>query len=264
MMIQIPDFSLVLLIGVSGSGKSTFARTHFRPTEVLSSDTFRGWVSDDENSLEATPDAFDALHYLAAIRLRRRKLVVIDATNVQPDSRKPLLKLAADHDALAVAVVIDVPESVCHERNQSRPDRAFAPHVVRNQSRQLRQSLRGLRREGFRYVYHLSRAEEIDSAQIERTRLWTDRSDDHGPFDIIGDIHGCYDELVELLERLGYGSSDRVISDQLSSNQVISPGARSPVTDHLITDHSITDHSITDHSITDNQSIVYRHPDGRK
>src|SRR5262245_16264248 len=105
--ISIPDFSLVLLIGTSGSGKSTFAARHFLPTEVLSADRLRGLVSDDENSMEATNDAFDALHYLAAIRLRRRKLVVVDATNVQPDSRKPLLKLAADHDALAVAIVLN-------------------------------------------------------------------------------------------------------------------------------------------------------------
>src|SRR5437016_4609225 len=207
MMIQIPDFSLVLLIGVSGSGKSTFARTHFRPTEVLSSDTFRGWVSDDENSLEATPDAFDALHYLAAIRLRRRKLVVIDATNVQPDSRKPPLRPAADHDALAVALVIDVPESVCHERNKARPDRDFGPHVVRNQSRQLRQSLRSLRREGFRYIHVLNTPEEIDAVTVERAPLWTDRRAETGPFDIVGDVHGCFDELAELLGRLGYESN---------------------------------------------------------
>src|SRR6266481_4101688 len=202
--LSIPDFALVLLIGVSGSGKSTFASKHFLSTEVLSSDRFRGWVSDDENSLDATNDAFQALHYLADIRLRRRKLTVIDATNVQADSRKPLLRLAAEHEALAVAIVLDVPERVCHDRNQTRPDRDFGPHVVRNQRRQLRQSLKKLRLEGFRYVHILEGPDQIDSAQITRTPLWTDKRHESGPFDIIGDLHGCYDELLELLTSLGY------------------------------------------------------------
>ena len=194
---------MVVLIGVSGSGKSTFARRHFLPGEMLSSDAFRALVSDDENDQGATRDAFDALHYVAAIRLRRRKLVVIDATNVQPESRKPLLELAAAHDCLCVALVLDVPERVCQERNRLRPDRQFGPHVVANQHRQFRQSLRNLKREGFRYVHILGPA-QIETAQMTRVPLWTDRRQEHGPFDIIGDIHGCYDELTELLTRLGY------------------------------------------------------------
>jgi polynucleotide kinase-phosphatase len=72
------------------------------------------------------------------------------------------------------------------------------------QQQQLRRSLKGLQREGFRYVYVLSTPEEIAGAVVERQPLWTDKRDEHGPFDIIGDIHGCYDELVALLDRLGY------------------------------------------------------------
>ena len=68
----------------------------------------------------------------------------------------------------------------------------------------VRRSLRGLEREGFRYVHVLSSPEEIEQVTVERQRLWTDRRDDRGPFDIIGDVHGCYDELAELLGRLGF------------------------------------------------------------
>jgi predicted kinase len=161
-ILEIPDFALVLLIGVSGSGKSTFAARHFLPTEVLGSDAFRAWVSDDESSLEATGDAFDALNHVASIRLRRRRLVVVDATNVQPEARKPHLDLAAQHDALAVAIVLDVPEAVCQARNRARPERDFSPHVVRNQSQQLRRSLRGLRR---------AFLEEVAGA-MERAGFW--------------------------------------------------------------------------------------------
>src|SRR5579875_2877242 len=113
MNIKIPDLSLVVLIGASGSGKSSFARTHFQPTEVLSSDFCRGLVSDDENDQAATNAAFEVLHFIAGKRLEAGKLVVVDATNVQPEARKALLALARAHHVLAVAIVLDVPEAVC-------------------------------------------------------------------------------------------------------------------------------------------------------
>ena len=204
MKIAIPETSLVVLIGASGSGKSTFARKHFLPTEIISSDTCRGLVSDDENSLDATGDAFEVVHFLARKRLARQKLVVIDATNVQREARKSLLAIACEHDCMAVAIVLDLPPKLCHERNQARSDRPFGFHVVRQHASQLRQSLRDLRREGFRYVNVLDSPEAVEQATIERTRLWTNRRDDHGPFDIIGDVHGCFDELVDLLRLLGY------------------------------------------------------------
>ena len=90
MNISVPELSLVLLVGPSGSGKSSFARKHFLPTEVVSSDLCRALVSDDENDQSATADAFDVLHTLVRKRLARGKLVVVDATNVQPESRRSL------------------------------------------------------------------------------------------------------------------------------------------------------------------------------
>ena len=204
MHIELPDFALVALIGASGSGKSTFARAHFLPTEVLSSDHFRALVSDDETSQDATADAFDALHHLAAIRLRRRKLVVVDATNVQEGARKPLVELARRYHAVPVAVVLDVPEKVCLARNAARPDRSFGRHVVERHARDLRRSLKNLRREGFLHAWHLRGEEEVAAATFARVPLWTDKRAERGPFDLIGDIHGCYDELLDLLAALGY------------------------------------------------------------
>jgi protein phosphatase len=204
MLITIPELSLVVLIGPSGSGKSSFARKHFKATEILSSDYCRGLVSDDENDQAATSNAFEVLHFIAAKRLAAGKLVVVDATNVQPESRKPLVELARDYHCLPVAVVLNLPERLCQDRNQGRADRAFGRHVIRQQSQQLRRSLRGLEREGFRHVFVLHTAEEVDDATVERQPLWNNKKHEHGPFDIIGDIHGCSDELIELLGRLGY------------------------------------------------------------
>jgi protein phosphatase len=202
--LSIPELALVVLIGPSGSGKSTFARTHFKPTEIISSDYCRGLVSDDENNQEATRDAFDVLHYVAGKRLTRGLLTVVDATNVQPEARAPLVRLAKDHDVLPVAVVLNLDDRLCHERNRGRADRQFGPHVCRNQAIQLRRSLRGLEREGFRYVHVLETPEEVAAATFERQPLWNNRKHDAGPFDIVGDVHGCYEELVALLTQLGY------------------------------------------------------------
>jgi len=202
--ITIPELSLVVLIGPSGCGKSSFARAHFKPTEVLSSDFCRGLVSDDENAQAATKDAFEVLHFIARKRLAAGRLTAVDATNVQPEARKPLVALAREFHVLPVAIVLNLPEKLCHERNQSRPDRQFGPHVVRNQSQQLRRSLRGLEREGFRHVFTLSTPEEVSSVSIVRQPLWNNLKHEHGPFDIIGDVHGCYDELIVLLAQIGY------------------------------------------------------------
>src|SRR6185436_16568345 len=150
-MLRIPSLSLVVLIGPSGSGKSTFARRHFLPTEILSSDYCRGLVSDDENSQEATGDAFDVLHFIARKRLAAGRLTVVDATNVQPEARKPLVVLAREFHCLPVALVLNVPEKTCQERNRERPDRNFGAYVIRQQLSQMRRSLRGLKHEGFRH-----------------------------------------------------------------------------------------------------------------
>lgn len=204
MKISIPNLSLVVLIGPSGSGKTTFARKHFRPTEVLSSDACRGMVSDDENNQAVTNEAFALLHFIAAQRLALGRLTVIDATNVQPEARKPLVELARKYHCLPVAIVLSLPERLCQDRNRSRDERNFGPHVVRQQHAQLRRSLRGLGREGFRHVFVLESPEEVETATVERMPLWNDRRQEHGPFDIIGDVHGCCDELEDLLQQLGY------------------------------------------------------------
>ncbi|NET33960.1 MAG: polynucleotide kinase-phosphatase [Cyanothece sp. SIO1E1] len=204
MTLNIPELSLIVLIGASGAGKSTFARRHFKATEVISSDFCRGLVSDDETDQAATKDAFEVLHFIAAKRLAAGKLTVIDATNVRAEDRKHLLQLAREYHCLPVAIVFNLPEQLCHQRNQQRPDRNFGPHVVRQHSQLLRRSLRTLKKEGFRTVHILASLDEVNAAVIERQPLWSNRKEEQGPFDIIGDIHGCCDELETLLAQLGY------------------------------------------------------------
>lgn len=218
MKLEIPELAFVALVGASGSGKTTFARRHFKPTEVLSSDYCRALVSDDENNQAATGDAFDVLHYIANKRLASGLLTVVDATNVQREARKPIVEMARRHNVLPVAIVLNLPPELCQERNRTRSDRQFGAHVVRQQTQQLRRSLKHLKREGFRNIKVLNSLEEVESASITRAKLWNNKRDDSGPFDIIGDVHGCFDELTALLRELGY----EVDADPLS------PHARHP------------------------------------
>ncbi len=158
----------MLLIGAAGSGKSTFARKHFKSTEIVSSDALRAAVSDDEGDQSASADAFQLLRMITTKRLRRGRLTVIDATNVQRTARRGLLALAARNSTPATAIVFDLPAAVCLARNQSRPNRPVSAEVVEKQVEDLLGSLPGLAREGFRRVYVIDKKADIDSARVLR------------------------------------------------------------------------------------------------
>lgn len=208
-VINIPEVCVVALIGATSSGKSSFASRYFKPTEILSSDYFRAVVCDDEGDQNCSGDAFDLLYYAANKRLDNMKLTVIDATNVQAAARKKIIELARAQNVHAVAIVLDLPFDILRERNRSRSNRNYSDRVISGHCRDLKRSLKNLKREGFRFVYVLNSAEQIDNAEIVRTKLWNDKRDEYGPFDIIGDIHGCSTELQCLLEKLGYRRDDK-------------------------------------------------------
>ena len=159
---------MVLLVGVAASGKSTFARRHFAPTEILSSDALRAVITDDPHAQAATDDAFDLLHRILAMRLRRGRLTVVDATNVEAWARAELLGVARHHRRPAAAIVLDLPLEVALARNLARPEPRPPAAAVRRQHRWLAGTLAELASEGYAAVHHLRSAEEIDAAQIER------------------------------------------------------------------------------------------------
>ena len=220
MQIKIPELSLVVLIGPSGSGKSTFASKCFLPTEIVSSDACRGMISDDENDQTVTAEAFDLVHTIIRKRLALGRLTVVDATNVQKDARKPLVAIARQYHCLPVAVVFNFPEKVCIERNRQRQDRNFGAHVIRQQRSQMRGSLKGLKREGFRHIYTLDAEQTANAATIVREPLWNNKRELTGPFDIFGDIHGCCDELELLLAELGYVRTQMDQADEVWGDSV--------------------------------------------
>lgn len=206
MNITIPERALILLIGVSGSGKSTFARQHFRPAEIVSSDHYRAVVADDENDQMATKDAFDLVHQVVDKRLKRSLLTVIDATNVKISDRKRFLEQAQTFNSQAVAFIFDLPIDLLRGRLQTRPDRSFDPEILIRQQARLHQSTQPaqLAAEGFAQVYRFMSADDMARAVITRLSAPAVLTAETGPFDIIGDVHGCYDELTLLLEKSGY------------------------------------------------------------
>ena len=165
--ITIPADALVLLVGVAASGKSTFATRHFAPTAVLSSDQLRALITDNPSAQGATDDAFDLLHRILAMRLRRGRLTIVDATNVEEWARTELLRVARQHRRPVVAIVLDVPLAVALERNATRSAPRPPPAALRRQDRWLRDSLPTLAEEGFAAVHHLRSVEEVDAARIE-------------------------------------------------------------------------------------------------
>jgi predicted kinase len=160
---------MVILIGASSSGKSTFAHKHFKPTEIVSSDACRAMVADTESAMWASQDAFDILHAIAAARLRNRRLTVIDATNVRPAARKRLIDLARAAKMPVIAVVFDLAEAVLLERSRGRHDgRSIRDETIIAQMADLHRSRAALQHEGFDGVFVLSEPEAVDAAVVER------------------------------------------------------------------------------------------------
>lgn len=204
MRITIPDLSLVLLIGPAGSGKTSFAQAHFKPTEVLSLEQVRQLVADGAVDAAATEDAFAALSYLAMRRLAAGRLTVIDDRHLNSHTRRMLIGLAQEHHVIPVAIAFNLPEAVLEQRNHGRGVGNLAAEAIAQQHVAMRHALACLPQEGFRHVYEFLSQEEVDTIEVVRQPLWNRRPADHGPFDIVGDVHGCYHELRALLDKLGY------------------------------------------------------------
>lgn len=230
MQFKIPELSLVILVGASSSGKSSFARKFFHPNEIVSSDHCRELVANDENALDANEETFDLLYHIVKLRLRRKMLTVVDATNVQPESRKGLIKLARDYHFMYQAIVLDMPLRTCQDRNVLRTDRNIPNTAIANQHHQLKRSIGDLyKKEGFKQILVLKSPEEVEQLEVVRQRLWTDRRDETGPLDIIGDVHGCFAELNELLTQLGYNIEKHEDREQNFGYTVTPPLGRKAV-----------------------------------
>lgn len=154
MHIPINKNSVILLMGCSGSGKSTFTKRHFEPTEVVSSDACRALVCDDEGNQSSTTLAFQILHMISEARLKFKRLVVVDATNVKDKSRRPIVEMAKKNKVPCIAVVLYEDLGTCIRRNSLR-NRKVPEAVILDQYDSLKESIRKMDGEGFDEVYIL-------------------------------------------------------------------------------------------------------------
>jgi protein phosphatase len=198
--IPYPATALVLLVGPSGSGKSTFAAQHFGPSEILSSDACRRMVADDEGAQEATEEAFSLLNHWLDLRLKRRRFTVVDSTALKPSARDSLLKIAEARHVPVFVLALDVSLDECLRRAAARTERLVPETAIRRQYAQFDNAKREIARDKRLTGFHFLREEEIGSVTIERGDTTINS---HG-FDVIGDVHGCWLELGDLLEKLGY------------------------------------------------------------
>jgi alkanesulfonate monooxygenase SsuD/methylene tetrahydromethanopterin reductase-like flavin-dependent oxidoreductase (luciferase family)/predicted kinase len=133
---SIPDPAVVVLVGASGSGKSTWAAERFRAVEIVASDDLRGIVGSGPGDQEASGDAFALLDQIVAARTSRRLTTVIDTTGLQRDRRLRYLAAARQAQLPAVLVVVEAEPAVARARNASRDRRVPAP-VLTSQLAQL-------------------------------------------------------------------------------------------------------------------------------
>ncbi len=204
MRLTLPIPSLVLLVGPSGAGKSTWAGRRFRDTEIVSSDRCRALVGDEEADQAANPHAFPVLYAVVRGRLAMGRMTVVDATNLTRAARSGLIRLARENHVEAVAVVFDLPLELCIARDAARPGRVVGEPIVSGHHLDLRRSLATILEEGFAQVVVLRSAGDADAVEVVRERLSVDRREELGPFDLIGDVHGCLSELLTLLAALGW------------------------------------------------------------
>ncbi len=161
MKLTIPDPALVLLIGPTGSGKSTFAAANFRPTEIVSTDHLRGLLSNDPADQSASADAFRILNLIVNGRLSRRLTTVVDATSLLAANRTRYRAMAARHDMPVLAIAFDFAAHTYHARNQGRYGRVVDSDVVDRQIEQMTRAMAALRSEGYVAVHVVRDGDQI-------------------------------------------------------------------------------------------------------
>ncbi len=199
--LHLPADALVVLVGTAGTGKSTWAARYFDPYQIVSSDDCRARVADDPADQGASHDAFRLMHQIVRDRLKRGLLTVADSTALAAIQRRDLLNDAAEYGRPAVAIVFDLPSETASIWNSQRP-RQVPPAGLAAQEKQMRQAREDLHREGFAQVYVFDSPAALDGARVDIGSIRPD--DDQSPFDVVGDVHGCIDELRALLQLLGY------------------------------------------------------------
>jgi polynucleotide kinase-phosphatase len=266
--INLPHAGIVLLIGPSNSGKTTLLNqliqeNQIEESEVLSSDQFRLLVSDVEfiswnrrpkeeadalfnEYQQISKEAFDTLDFVIAKRCLLNKLTFVDATHLRDYEREKYLQMAKKYHVPAIAIVLNISETELIRRDGQR-DFPRGRNRIKQQYQHFKKTLRFIKKEGFRRVYIFGE-EELQVLNVNR--LGNPLLIDVGSgIDFIGDIHGCFDEFIEILTKLGYEANEEgyFIHPEgrriLSLGDVLSRGPRSIETLQFFQKHVAAGHA---------------------
>ncbi|MEL6181722.1 MAG: AAA family ATPase, partial [Myxococcota bacterium] len=212
----IPQSAVVVLAGIAGSGKSTWAQQWFRDTEILSSDQLRAMLTDDEEHRSCSGDAFKMLKTLLDLRLTYGRRVVVDATSLKREARRPYLEAAKAHHVPAMLVWFDIPEEVCRRRQHQRR-RKVPVHAIRRQAELVEMLPTQILDEPWDAIGRVGWVPPSQGGpklEFEVLRAWSPPRITRPTassaqlmvpgLDIIGDVHGCSTELDALLAQLGW------------------------------------------------------------
>lgn len=228
MGIVLPYAGIVLLVGTSNSGKSTFLKKlienkQILPSEVVSSDDFRILVSDSDfidwtqkprdesDSLynqyqKISEEAFSLMDLTIEKRCKLNKLTFVDATNLFSEDRKKYITIARKHHVPIVAIVMDVEQDVLLERDKIR-DTPRGKQKINQQYQTFKRERRFIKKEGYLATYFI--LNNTDYIEIIRKSNNPIEIEVKNGIDIIGDIHGCYQEFLKLLVKLGYEINEK-------------------------------------------------------
>ena len=198
-IIEIPPNALVVPVGCSASGKSTFGRKHLGEGAVVSSDECRLLVSGSRERQDMNQQVFDLFHRIIDTRLEYGLLTYADATNLEPKARQKLYEIAVRHKTPVEVLIFDTTKDrlLINNLNRDRqvPEFVFDKHWARFHGDG------GARAAMEEHPYHyLQWPYDATVLTVPRTNVhWVHEGQNWW---IIGDVHGCYDELVELLAKI--------------------------------------------------------------
>lgn len=166
--IEVGPRTLVVLVGPPGAGKSTWARRHFQWNEIVSSDMFRMLLTDDENDMSVTREAFQFVDRVANARLRRGRLTVLDSINGRPVRRRKLVQLAHQLNCRAIVVSFQLPLEICLSRDRTRQGRTLGTDTIARIWHDVLRDLANIDQEGFDSVFSFKSDDDADHTPVER------------------------------------------------------------------------------------------------
>lgn len=192
--------SLIILVGVSGSGKSTFSHKNFPSSMIVSTDECRRMICGSHLNQRISDDAFDLFYTIIDKKLKNGYPAVADSTALKPKYRQRLLQIAKKYNYNSIILLFDIPLEVSISQDKKRGRTAVGKDIITKQYANLEKS-----KSQFSYEKHdkLIVCDKPQNFSFRFTHPEVEK-EDNGPFDLIASLNGNYSKLRQLLNKLSY------------------------------------------------------------